>query len=420
MLIETLLRYFAAHVTKRYLAFETYSHPCPPHPTENSRYLLYIHIPFCEQLCPYCCFLRVKMEPSLAAAYFHALKKEIEIYHNLGYCFDSLYVGGGTHTILPDKLAEIISYAKSIWPITQISVETNPNHLDSNTLQILKQTGTNRLSVGVQSFDNKILESIQRLERYGSGEKIKETLTSIEGMFDTLNVDMIFNFPNQTEEMLARDIEIIKKINPSQVTFYPLIVSNNTKKQLAQTCGKVSYRQEKQFYKIIVEQFADTYSQQSAWCFSKNNAMIDEYIVDHDQYAGAGPGSWGYIDGTMYSNTFSIQQYIDMLQKNQHPIVAVRKFSSLERARYDFLLKLLYGSLSLSYMKRKYGRRFRLYLWKELLFFLAAHAVAIRNNNIVLTPKGRYYWVVLMRTLFSVVGDYRNIRISSDAAPSAQ
>jgi len=147
-------------------------------------------------------------------------------YYNLGYCFDSVYVGGGTSTIIPHKLAEIISFVKDIWPITQISVETNPSHLVPKTLQILKDLGTNRLSVGVQSLNNRILESIQRLKRYGSGEKVKERLSFVVGMFETLNVDMIFNFPNQTKETLAQDIEIVKEIKPDQITFYPLIVSN--------------------------------------------------------------------------------------------------------------------------------------------------------------------------------------------------
>ena len=418
MLVETFLRVCAKSLTQRYLAFEEYSHNLLPQPKQQGRYLLYIHIPFCEELCPYCAFMRVKMEHSLARAYFDALKKEIEIYRDCGYCFDSVYVGGGTPTIMPEELGQIISFVRDTWPIKQVSVETNPNHLAGDHLRILKDVGTNRLSVGVQSFDNKILESIQRLDKYGCGEGIREKICSVMGMFDTVNIDMIFNFPNQTEEMLVQDVEIVKEIGADQVTYYPLIVSDVRKKELARKCGKVSYHKEKRLYKLITERLGQVYSQESAWCFSSEQGVIDEYILNHDEYAGLGAGSWGYINGAMYSNTFSIRQYIQMLRTNSHPIVSMRRFSRRERVRYDFFVKLIEGTLSLSAMSKKYGERFWLYLLPELAFFLTIRAAKLRDGKIVLTSRGRYYWVVLMRTLFAVVGDHRGMRLCSDGASS--
>lgn len=414
MFTEIFLTHYARRITRRYLAFEKVSSCSPPQPEENGRYLLYVHIPFCEELCPYCSFIRVKFEPSLASAYFDALKREIENYYNLGYHFDSIYVGGGTPTIMPDKLAGIISFAKSIWPVTEISVETNPNHLVPEILQILRDIGTNRLSIGVQSFNDEVLESIQRIERFGSGEKIKEKLSSVVGMFDTVNIDMIFNFPNQTEQMLAEDIKIIKEAKVDQITWYPLLASISKKKEIAERCGKVNYKREKRLYRLIVEQLTDTYNQQSVWCFSNKKGLIDEYIVGHDEYVGVGTGAWGHINGTMYSNTFSVQQYIRMLKENKSPVTGRRSFSYFEKMRYDFLLKLFGGTVSLSDIKKKYGNRFWFYFGKELLFLLIIRAITFQNSNIILTPKGRYYWLILMRTLFSVAGDYREIHVSLD------
>lgn len=416
MFIERLLTRYAARLTRRYLTFEKYSNPSPPKPKENSRYLLYIHIPFCEERCPYCSFVSVKIRPDLASAYFEALTKEIELYRERGFCFDAIYVGGGTPTIMPDELARLISFVKGIWPIRRISIETNPNHLTDENLRILKDMGTNRLSVGVQSFNDEILESVQRLKKYGCGREIKERLSSAMGMFDTLNADMIFNFPNQTEEILARDTEILKEIGIDQITYYPLMISEAKKKELTRRCGEMNYGQEKRLYELLTERLSDTYDQQSVWCFSKSDAMIDEYILDHDEYAGTGPGSWGYINGAMYSNTFSIPQYVDRLREGNHPIVAYRHFSNSERMRHDFLLKLLDGNLDVSYMTKKYGRGFWAFLSKELLFLSAIGAVVVWRNSIALTPRGRYYWIIMMRTFFSVVGDHRDMRTLSDAA----
>jgi coproporphyrinogen III oxidase-like Fe-S oxidoreductase len=280
---------------------------------------------------------------------------------------------------------------------------------------MLRDIGVNRLSVGVQSFDNKILQSVRRFEKYGSGEEIKKRLLSVNGMFDTLNIDMIFNIPNQTSEILTQDIEIIKEIRTDQVTYYPLMVSKSRKKQLLERCGRINHRQEKQFFRLIVNGLADTYNQQSVWCFSRKEGVIDEYIVDHDEYAGVGLGSLGYINnGTMYSNTFSIQHYINALNQNKHPIVAYRSFSEREQMRYNLLFKLLSGNLNLSYIKKKFGNYFWPGLSPELLFLLATGAVTFRDSSILLTPRGRYYYLIIMRTLFSIVGDYRDMRASLD------
>jgi coproporphyrinogen III oxidase-like Fe-S oxidoreductase len=412
MLIENFLTFCSARLIRRYLSFEKYLSALPPQPDKDRSYLLYMHIPFCEQLCPYCSFVSVKFDPSLACQYFDALKKEIEIYHELGYRFDSVYIGGGTPTILPDRLAQIIEFVKSTWQIKQISMETNPNHLVPEVLGILKDIGINRLSVGVQSFNNEILESIERLEKCGCGEEIKRKISSVVGMFDTVNIDMIFNFPNQTEQMLAADVRIIKELKPDQVTYYPFIVSNFKKDQIAQRCGKIDYRQERRLYQLVAEQLSETYNQESVWCFSNKKGLIDEYIVDHDEYVGLGPGSWGYLNGTMYSNTFSVQHYISLLSRDRHPVTAYRSFSRRERMHYYLLLKLLDGSLNLSVMKKEFGN----HLWLELLFLLITRSATFHDNNITLTPRGRYYWVILMRTLFSLVGDHRAIYTSLDTA----
>ena len=414
MLIEHLLRYCATRTTQHYLAFKPGLSCAPLLPDKSKKYLLYIHIPFCAHLCPYCSFVRIKFEPLLVARYFEVLKKEIKTYFSLGYQFDSIYVGGGTPTIWPEKLVEILSLAKSLWPIRQISTETNPDHLVPDILQKLKDVGVNRLSVGIQSFSNDILTSVHRSKQCGSSEDIKQRLASIKGMFDTLNVDMIFNFPNQTMEMLAEDIKALKALNVDQVTYYPLMISNFKKKEIEKECGKGHNLHERQAYDFIVDQLAGQYRCESVWCFSKQAELIDEYIVSHDEYIGVGPGSWGYIKGAVYHNTFSVQDYIQRGESDQSPITACRDFSKRDRMRYMFMLALIAGSASLSDIKNKVGNHFWLFLGGELLFLLLMGALVVRDGKLVLTRKGRYYWVILMGTLFSVVGDYRNMYASSD------
>jgi len=419
MFIEKILAFYTSHLTRRYLTFEKYSPSLPPKPKKDSSYLLYMHIPFCEELCPFCSFVRVKFDYALASRYFDALEKELKIYQKLGYRFDSIYIGGGTPTIMPDRLARTIEFVKSSWEISQISVETNPNHLKPEILRILKNVGVNRLSVGVQSFNNEILENTQRFEKYGSGEEIQQRLSSVAGMFETVNVDMIFNFPNQTEQMLATDIKAIKETKADQVTWYPLIVSNSKKNEIAKSCGMVSYNKEKRLYQLLVEQLTKTYNQESLWCFSNKKGLIDEYIVNHDTYAGIGPGSFGYMNGIMYSNTFSIEHYINRIEEGKSPIIKNKKFSYRRRLRYHFLMKLLSGTVHISDMNKKYGKYFWFYIFGELSFLFVNRAIKLERNTIILTATGRYYCLILMRTLFSIVGDFREMRASLDAVPLA-
>ena len=422
MLIEKFLTHCAARLTRCYLTLDERWAGLPPRSDNGNSYLLYVHIPFCEELCPYCSFVRVKFEPSLAARYFDALKKEIEIYLELGYCFDAIYIGGGTPTTMADELAEIIELVKSAGQIKQVSVETSPSHLTSRILGILQDAGTNRLSIGVQSFNADILGTIQRLKKYGCGEEIKEKLISVVGMFDTVNVDMIFNFPSQTEQMLAEDIDIIKETKVDQVTCYPLMVSGSNKEEIAERCGSMDYQQERRLYYLLLEQLADTYSQESVWCFSRQKGMVDEYIMNHDQYVGVGPGSFGYMNGAIYCNTFSVQQYISMVQERNSAIIAAKEFSHLERVRYHFLLKLISGSVNVAEIKRECGNRSWLCLWRELFFLFVTRSAVFQDGNIILTRRGRYRCLVLMRTLFSIVGDYRQRHTfeDEDSAPEGQ
>ena len=412
MFTDYLLGKHAARLTRRYLTIEESLSCSAPEPDKERSYLLYIHVPFCEELCPFCAFMRVKYDSELAMRYFVALKKEIELFHKRGFRFDSIYVGGGTPTILPDKLSEIIGFVKSLWPISQISLETNPNHLVPEILDILQEIGVNRLSVGVQSFDNGILKSVERFEKYGSGEEIKEWLSSIVGVFDTLNVDMMFNFPNQTDEILAREIEIVKEIKAEQITWYPLMVSEFRRKEMSKRCGKVDFRREKRFYEMLCEGLSDSYNQESVWCFTNKTGLIDEYPIEHDEYAGAGPGSMGYINGTLSFNTFSIPRYIEMVEGGEIPVTAMREFSGVEQLRYRLLMELLSGSMDLGQMKEKHGKFFWVKLLCEFTVLYLTGSATFGDGKITLTPRGKYYWLTIMRTLFSTLGDYRDRRIS--------
>jgi menaquinone C8-methyltransferase len=392
----------------RAMRFEDGGTPHLPPPGKPRSRLLYIHIPFCERLCPYCSFNRVAFTEDLCRTYFRALRKEITLYRDLGYDFGAIYVGGGTPTVLIDELEETLALARVSFPIRELSVETNPNHLTEDRLTALQRAGVNRLSVGVQSFDDGLLKKMDRYDKYGSGTEIAGRLRQTLGRFGTLNADMIFNFPTQTSAMLDRDLDTLQEIGIDQVTWYPLMVSDSTRRKVMETLGRVDDRQEERFYHQIVGRLVPAYRFSSAWCFSRKQAMIDEYIVDYDEYAGLGSGSIGYLNGTCYANTFDIRGYIAQLDRGELPLAASRVFSIRDQLRYDFLMKLFGTRLNTEELRKKFAGRFLRFLWPDLLAFSLIGALSWRPPEIVLTKRGRYAWVVLMREFFTAVNNFRD------------
>jgi len=408
--IDTIIGRVARKQFARAMNFQGGGTPALPPARTAGPCLLYMHVPFCEKLCPYCSFHRVTFDEALCREYFGALRKELSLYKERGFTFEGIYAGGGTPTVMVDELAATLAHARSLFPIREISVETNPNHLTNGHLDVLKKAGVNRLSVGIQSFDDALLKAMDRYEKYGSGASIAARLREIGGLFDTLNADMIFNFARQSAESLKADIDRLLATGVDQVTYYPLMVSTKTRERVHRTLGPVPEDRERQFYGIITERLVPPYRFSSAWCFSRKEAMIDEYVVNYDDYAGLGSGSIGYLYGTCYANTFDIRDYIDRVNRGEIPLAAAREFSLADQVRYDFLMKLFGLLLDIPSLRKKYGKAFDWHLGRVLLPFRIVDAVRYdyRKDWLYLTPRGRYYWVVMMREFFIAVNNFRD------------
>jgi menaquinone C8-methyltransferase len=409
-LIEPLLNIFYRSTMRSVLRFGSVEdHPVPPRSAaDTDDYLLYVHIPFCETLCPYCSFHRYSYDEARSHSYFDALLSELAMYKNLGYDFKGMYIGGGTPTIAMDRLLEMLTFCRQTFSIREISVETNPNHMTDERLRLLKDAGVNRLSVGVQSFDDRILKAIGRLEKYGSGWEIQKKLRDAQGIFDTLNVDLIFNMPMQDDASLRADLDIIDELFPDQVTFYPLMTAPSVEAALRSTLGAIDFRKEKRFYFTILERMLRNYTGSTAWCFSRKKSMIDEYIIAYDKYIGAGSGSFGYFNDCIYITSFSLEEYIAKINKGELPITRVKKFTPRENRYYFFLMKLFGLELDKAAFEKAFGRAYTRDLFFETLLLRLARAIRETDATIQLTGRGRYYWVMAMREFFIAVDTMRD------------
>ncbi len=410
MNVEDLFGSFLGRLNQRLMAFpETSDATTLPAADPDKSYLLYLHVPYCISLCPFCSFHRVRFDHDSATGYFDCLRHEVRLHEVLGYRFDELYVGGGTPTVLPAELFRTISEVRERHSITSVSVETNPDHLRPDSLQLLQDAGVNRLSVGVQSFDDDLLKAMHRYEAYGSGAETARRIKQASGSFDTLNVDMIFNLPQQTAASLRRDLDILlDDVGADQVSFYPLMSSDSTRTLMSRTMGQVGSEHEREYYETIVERMLNAgYKRASAWCFSRDPGMLDEYVIDHDEYVGLGSGAFSYVAGSLYASTFAIDHYNRLVSSGSSGTVNRRALSQRDQMRYYLLMRMFGGSLDKKQAEARFDGRFEKTLWPELMALQSVAAIRDEGETLQLTERGFYLWVVLMREFFGGVNNLR-------------
>ena len=372
---------------------------------------LYVHIPFCRSLCPFCCFNRYLFQEDLARRYFVDLKREIDLYSRRGFRFSSVYFGGGTPTVLMDELAGVIGLLRERFMISQVSLETTPRELTALNIAMLQDIGVNRLSVGVQSFEEPVLKTMGRVN--GPADEVKARLLAAQGRFETLNVDFVFNFPGQTVEQFAADVAAFRELGIDQATFYPLMASPHKKDTLERKFNRVDNSRERRFYEVIMEQlYRGGYSASTAWCFSRGEHMIDEYIIEYDDYVGVGAGSVSIVAGEFYANSFSLDRYHEMTAVGRLPIIGRRRLSAKENLRYYLLTKLFGMKLDMAALRRRFGDGAAGKLWTELAF-LRTFGLVSGDGVLRVTEKGMYPVSVMMRDFFAALNTLREYCIEN-------
>jgi menaquinone C8-methyltransferase len=410
LLTEYLLTQYMTGFTRRLLDVES---TAPGDGTDGSHHIaddvsmLYLHIPFCKELCPFCSFNRTTFEETAARRYYDGLRKELAIYHDSGFSFSTLYIGGGTPTVLPDELIGLIGHARELWPIKEISVETTPADLEQNVIQDLKTAGVNRLSIGVQSFEDGLLESVNRIKKYGTGADIAAKLRDLGGFFDTLNVDLIFGLDGQTHDHVHRDIEIVKELEIDQVTCYPLMKKLEESPTFTEWLPQM--RWEKKAYRLIRETLLPDYQPSSAWCFSRGGGMIDEYIVEHPAYAGAGSGAFGYLNGNLVTNLFSLDEYMRKTDTGVRPTLFLRPFSPGEQLKYQLLMQLFRGVVDFDSLRALNTSGFSWMLRGIEAGLRLFRSIERSGDQFRVRPRTSYLTVLLMKIFFQGVSSLRGL-----------
>lgn len=373
---------------------------------DHRRLALYVHIPFCRQLCAYCSFNRYPFDEAKARLYFSALKGELELYLERGFDFSSVYVGGGTPTVLMEELVAFLKLIRDYLGPKDISLETNPQDVTPQNLSLLRELGVKRLSMGVQSFRDEMLRAMGRFSH--TGEEALEKARLAQGQFETFNVDILYNFPTQKLEDLLYEIEVIDSLGLDQVTFYPLMPASKKRRSIEKRFSKIDHNREFEFYKVILEQMAKKgYRPSTVWCFSKGIRMIDEYIIDYPEYIALGSGAVGLYKGVFYVNHFDLTNYVEKVKKGRLPIAMYRKLSESELRKY-FLLTQLFGTkLKKGLYRELFGNDLEEDMKVGLMLLCVLKVIRPSNDGWILTEKGMFVVSAMMREFFTGLNSLR-------------
>lgn len=369
-------------------------------PKKEKSYMLYAHIPFCHTFCPYCSFHKYYYDENLAKEYFENLRKEIRLIKESGFDFDSMYVGGGTTLINEEELLKTLELCKKLFNIKEISCESDPNHINPDKLTMFKGV-IDRLSCGIQSFDDETLKKVARYNKFGSSKELQEKISKALGILPIFSIDLIFNLPGQNEKQLLNDLNIAKKLAPQQITTYPLMKSNLTQESIAKALGVDIKDNELAFYKIICDFFKD-YQQNNGWSFSPlKNKLNDEYVSSHHEYLGVGSGAFSFLDGELLINAFNLNDYAKLIKKKQNANIARAKFSHKEIIKYVFLTEIFAGKIEIDRFNKTLNCNLEKELFIELLGLKMSKAIKQEDSTLISTEFGKYLFVVLMKDFYT-------------------
>ena len=361
---------------------------------------IYVHIPFCMKKCFYCDFVSYCNKENLVDEYIECLKKEIESKKNKSkFGIDTIYIGGGTPSFINENhIKDIIYILKESFDIdkeTEITIEVNPGTVNENKLEIYKEVGINRLSMGLQSTNNELLKMLGRIHTY---EQFLESYNMAKNIgFKNINVDLMIGLPNQKLEEVNDSVKKVINLKPNHISVYSLILEEGTKIAKKIKKGELSLPKdelEREMYWNVKNQLQDNgYNHYEISNFAKKGFESKHNMNCWNQmeYVGIGTGAHSYRDITRYSNTEDIKEYIKNVQKGEfEKNRIIHEIQKEEDSKKEFMLLGLrkIAGIKISEFKNKFGDN-PIYLYRNELKKLSDEKlIIIQDDNIRLSNKG--------------------------------
>jgi oxygen-independent coproporphyrinogen-3 oxidase len=305
---------------------------------------LYIHVPFCLSKCPYCDFYSTT-SISLIPGWLEGVLKELHIYRDRFSTFDTLYMGGGTPSLLnPGQVSKLMDFLFRNFefsPDTEITIEINPDDISQEKLNCYRDIGINRISLGAQSFDDRVLQYLKRRHTARQTEKALECIRAAG--FGNVGIDLMYGFEGHTEEAWVGTMKKALDFRPEHLSCYQMTYSPKTPfgNMLAQ--GRITQmgEEEGRTFFLLTSRFLEEHGYIH---YEISNFAMDEKHVSlhnrkywrHVPYLGIGPGAHSFHEGRRWWNIESVEEYCRMLS-NGHPPVEESETLSKEQHRLEML-----------------------------------------------------------------------------------
>ena len=345
----------------------------------------YIHIPFCRNICSYCDFCKIFYNEEYVDKYLDLLKKEINENYN-GEILDTLYIGGGTPSVLSikqlDKLFEIINLLK-LSNEYEFTIEMNLEDVCEEKLSLFKENGVNRVSIGVESVNPNYFEF---LNRKSDKKDVINKIDLAKKYFNNFNIDLMYAFPNQTNEEVLDDLSFIINLKPTHISIYSLIIEEHTKIYIDKLEPINEDLEEEMYYNIIKLLKNKGYNHYEISNFSKEGYESKHNLVywNNDKYYGFGLGASGYIDNIRYTNTKSINRYLEGLFRYEYEEIS---------KDIDMENEMIFGLRKINGVnKNEFYQKYGLSIYDKFdIINLIDNKLLIDNGEYIFIPENKLY-----------------------------
>jgi len=343
---------------------------------------LYIHVPFCKSICAYCDFYRGLYNEKTVFSWLKEIRKDFAGINNV----ETIYIGGGTPSSLNDEqLDTLLAYCDYLLPVKEFTVEVNPENITQAKIDIMKKHGVNRVSIGIQSFNDDILKSLGR--RADLQTNIK-ALNLLKDNFENISLDLMYSLPDQSMEDWINDLNKAVSFNIPHISFYSLTVEE----------GSIFYKQHKQpldneteylMYKKGIEIMENnSYHQYEISNFAKDNheSLHNKNYWYYKDFTGIGPGSSSKVNDKRWTDTTKLKDYIE----------GKRDKELIDLSKEDILFEAVMMGLRLNegIDLQDYKDRFNTDLLEHYSLAVKENLdkklLVIENNHLKTTEEGRY------------------------------
>ncbi|WP_252311673.1 radical SAM family heme chaperone HemW [Sinobaca sp. H24] len=357
----------------------------------------YIHIPFCRQICFYCDFNKFLIDRQPVDQYLNALEEEIR-QANIRKPLDSIYIGGGTPTALNEaqvkKMLDIVDRLVPLAEGAEYTVEVNPGEITMEKLTAMKNRGVNRLSIGVQSFETRLLEAIGR--GHGRDDAVEAVKLAERAGFDNYSIDLMFGLPGQTMADFQASLDMAVSLNVPHISAYSLKIEEKTMFHNWYKQGRLTpfpEDTEADMYELLL----DYGSRNGLYPYEISNLAAAGYESFHncvywknEEYYGFGAGAHGYVDGTRYANIAPLTHYIKAVEQGNTVVKEEMNVSSAEKMEEEMFLGLrMYAGVDKSRFKERYGMEYKEVFASAVPDLLENGLIEDDGEKVKLTPRGR-------------------------------